>query len=291
MTNYRIRAFEKLEDRALLAGNVTAAVVDGCLTVTGDSKDNIIAVHQTQSGDWVVNGFSKTKINGGSSDTFSEVSCIHISMCGGNDVVGVATGCLPQELDIDTAGGNDLVALVGLKVGSVDVTTGSGIDALIVVGLETLAQETPENPSAVSPLSVTEGNRGSAMFDTGDATDFVLLAGVKAGNLSLCTGKGNDYVGMLGVCVDECLNVDIGSGADMLGVAKSSASFAKFYGGSDPGDLCFTALNDFGDTSSSFKTTIKLDALAKSIASYIKSFQPMATTTLGSLGKIPTFKI
>src|SRR5262245_5328671 len=60
--------FESLEGRALLAGNVTAAVTGGDLIITGDAEANsIVIVHGRGAGEYLVKGVDGTTINGAGS--------------------------------------------------------------------------------------------------------------------------------------------------------------------------------------------------------------------------------
>ena len=223
----------------------------------------MIAVYQNNQGAWVVQGFAKTTINGSNAPYVSEgpVPCIHIDTGDGNDIVGVGHGVLPQELVVNTGSGSDAVALIGLRVGSLDVDTGTQADLLIAAGIQVQPLETAP---VISP-SIVKSGPGSAVFNTGDGDDIAVLAGIKATNVSLCTGKGNDMAGLLGVCVDECLSVDTGSGRDLLGVVKSSARFAKIYGGKDAGDVYFTGKNNFGSQTTDYKITVKIDPLVSAL--------------------------
>ena len=280
--------FESLENRTLMAGNVVSSINNGFLNLCGDAKGNQFLVRQTSSGDWCVTGINKTKIDGQKSQTFSDVCSINIKTLGGNDVVGVATGCLPGFLCVDTGGGSDLVALVALKVGCVSVSTGAGNDALIVAGLCTQSSTTTTD---ISPLSTS--TQSSACFDVGAGTNIVLLAAIKTDSLSLKSGAGNDYIGLAGVCVDGCLSVDTGKGIDLLGIIDSSASFAKLCGGSQPGDLLATGQNSFGQTSSDFNVTLNLDPLVKIINAQLKSVQKtmMSSLNLSALTTLPPLQI
>jgi hypothetical protein len=51
--------FEGLENRTLLAGDVTVAVVSGVLQITGDTADNSIQIKQAGA-DWRVQGIGTT---------------------------------------------------------------------------------------------------------------------------------------------------------------------------------------------------------------------------------------
>jgi hypothetical protein len=281
--------FESLENRTLMAGNVVSFQNNGFLNLCGDAKGDQFLVRQTSSGDWCVTGINKTKIDGQKSQTFSDVCSINIKTLGGNDVVGVATGCLPGFLCVDTGGGNDLVALVALKVGCVSVSTGAGNDALIVAGLCTQSS-TPTTD--ISPLTTTSQSP-SACFDVGCGTNIVLLAAIKTDSLSLKSGNGNDYIGLAGVCVDGCLSVDTGTGIDLLGIIDSHARFAKLCGGSQPGDLLATGQNSFCQTSSDFNVTLNLDPLVKIINTQLKSVQKtmMSSLNLSALTTLPPLQI
>ncbi len=113
----RTRRFETLENRMMMAGNVTASLSGGCLQLCGDTKNNIIAVKQLSSGDWCVVGLLGTKICGQKSATFCNVCSICAKLDCGNDVVAFINGCLPGDLCVDTSKGNDAVALLHLTAG------------------------------------------------------------------------------------------------------------------------------------------------------------------------------
>ncbi|MDH3719008.1 MAG: hypothetical protein OES79_12895, partial [Planctomycetota bacterium] len=93
----RLARFESLEPRHLLAGNVTAAVVDGDLRLTGDSLDNTAMV-SVIDGDVVVEGLDDTTVNGSATPfiAFSGSSRIADDLLarlgGGGDVLLLAGG-------------------------------------------------------------------------------------------------------------------------------------------------------------------------------------------------------
>jgi hypothetical protein len=281
--NRKRLAFENLENRAMLAGNVISSFNNGLLNLCGDAKGDQFLVRQLSSGDWCVSGLNNTKIDGKKSETFSEVCSINIKTLGGNDVVGVADGCLPGALCIDTGAGCDIVALVAMQVCSVNVSTGAGNDALIVAGLKTQSTES----SGLTPLT-TLSQSSSVCLDTGNGTNIVLLVAIHTDSLSLQTGNGNDYVGLAGVCVDNCLSVDTGTGMDLLGIIDSSASYAKLSGGSQPGDLLATGQNSFGGISSDFTVTLNLNPLVKTLNAELKSLQTtlLSTVNLSQLSSL-----
>jgi hypothetical protein len=106
--------FESLENRNLMAGNVTAALVGGELSLTGDNSSNYLVVHQTGANRFQVQGIN-TNIKFGSqtarSITFSSVIDIGFNMRGGNDSVTVYNSSLAGSMGVDMGTGNDVLAL------------------------------------------------------------------------------------------------------------------------------------------------------------------------------------
>jgi hypothetical protein len=117
---------QALESRTLLAGDVTAIVDDGNLTLTGDSEDNLVDV-LVVDGDIVVQGLDGTSVNG-SSDPF-------VAFDGSTTV--------PGDFVARLAGGDDTLRLFGdftisgttrirdfkgaLRLGVTDVTFGGNL--------------------------------------------------------------------------------------------------------------------------------------------------------------------
>src|ERR1043165_1413771 len=86
----QLRQFEHLEDRRLLAGNVTAnaTTVPGVLLITGDGSSNGILVEQVSAASFKVTGLGTTVNASFSAKTITGVTGgIAINMQGGNDAV------------------------------------------------------------------------------------------------------------------------------------------------------------------------------------------------------------
>ena len=136
-------AFQQLENRALMTGNVSVAVQNHSLVVTGDNKDNAIEIYQVASGQYAIrNQDGTTTINHQSTpQTFSGVTGdFKIDLKGGNDVLnidtasgGLANITIPGNLNINLNNGNDVTyvskAIVG---GSLSETGGNGNHVLYV---------------------------------------------------------------------------------------------------------------------------------------------------------------
>lgn len=113
---------ESLEDRAMMAGNVTAWVARGTLYIRGDDASNGVIVRQVSSTTFTVTGtggngllWDSTRINGGTrTQTFTNVTDdLDINMNNGNDFVEVsgssraAPMVLPDDLRVTGGRGND----------------------------------------------------------------------------------------------------------------------------------------------------------------------------------------
>ena len=95
------RFIEPLERRALLAGNVLAAVTAGNLVITGDASDNNIEVQQLAGGTWQVSGLS-TNINGGAAvfTTPGPVANVTVDLGAGNDTANIHNGSVTGALSV-----------------------------------------------------------------------------------------------------------------------------------------------------------------------------------------------
>lgn len=118
---------ESLERRELMAGNVTASITDGQLTLTGNYQDNVLVLYRGENpGEVVVAGAKdsaggNTLVNGGAAPvTLSSVTSIRADLRGGNDRMLVTNLTLPVDQDsqhraiyAEMGEGNDQVVLSG----------------------------------------------------------------------------------------------------------------------------------------------------------------------------------
>jgi hypothetical protein len=191
---------EKMERRQLLAaGNVTASIIGGVLTIEGDKKDNIILIDSNDDFTTTVLGVGTT-INGAPGfATFVGLPPISVDLGDGHDTVSFSDMGL-QSVDVDTGKGNDTVigAINGSTpniFGHLTINTGDGDDDIVLAG----------NTGVASDLNVDTG-KGKDTFDVfgslgvggnvkikmGDKDDAVHLSGSIniGGNLEVDGGKG-----------------------------------------------------------------------------------------------------
>lgn len=231
-----------LESRTLLAGNVTAAIVDGELIITGDDAANDISILETAAG-VIVRGNSTT-VNGAATDfvafapTVSKTGKIVASMGGGDDKVQIDDATLDGRVVFHGGEGNDSLGLTAATLkGGLGFHGDAGNDSLV------LEQSTVE---------------GSVLAFLGEGDDLVTLTGSEiqrslvlygragADGLNLDDSKvGRWVIGYLGQGDDdvrfangtETKHVQLWGqrGADVVQVNESdtSRSFAARMGGGD----------------------------------------------------------
>lgn len=198
--------FEKLEDRCLLAGNISAVQKGSTLIITGDNDGNLVSVYGT-GGNITVTGFDTT-LNGSTLPLeFSGVENLKVNLKNGNNSfsIGDLGNCsLDGYLKIKTGKGNDLI------------NTGDGHqNFLTVIG-------------------------GKVSVNVGSGNDFVGIDSTTFNNsVNLKLGAGNDTIGTTGNNFFNHKKVTIngGKGTDALiedffneGNVNSFVSPPKFKG-------------------------------------------------------------
>ena len=171
---------EKLEDRSLMAGNVTANVQSGVLVITGDTADNAITLNwvqatntfqvlsaQANSANTTVNGVDSTAVN---PQAFTAVTKgIRITMGVGNDTV--------------TFGATDATAFS--VAGYVQIDMGAGNDTVSIGRNATVANNvtTPENEVSIGAsltIKMAGGNDTVNITNTTINRDLVIHADVNS---------------------------------------------------------------------------------------------------------------
>jgi hypothetical protein len=230
-------AFEWLEARRTMAGDVTAQVVNGDLIVMGDSADN--ALRLTDFGDSELVGFNDangnpTKINGVANGTFDYSGLtgnVVIRTGDGNDRVEVNGVLLPGALVIETGTGNDIVS------------SGGGAD----IEREFLIDLGPgDNQIAMRGSTFRDGSGPGILVGTsvivngGAGADTIRMSEVFVGqDFVMNTHDGADSVNLLFVIPRNFLGVDAGAGADRSQVENSLVRELQVNagGGSDRVDI------------------------------------------------------
>ena len=217
-TSRRRLGIESLEKRELMAGNVTAVLNKGTLTITGDSLGNGFIIEGTDDpkvvrivgtaqagGDTTINGSSYVEISGVTKQ-------INVNTNGGDDnVVVMGTGgtamTINRNLKIETGSGNDSVTIG--QAGSTDTeqTSSPLAQSVNITGYLYIKTEAGDDTIAIANTKV----RSLTTIDTGDGDDSLLFPTTSpddddsdsdeevfavdiTGNIQLRMGDGEDTV-------------------------------------------------------------------------------------------------
>lgn len=182
---------ESLEDRRLLAGNITATFVGGNLVLRGDAADNAVTISQTAANKISVLG----KSDSGSATTI-------------NGLAGpvIFTGTL-NSIDADLAGGNDQF-LVGNN--SADVNK---------LNDEILFGRAGSFSGLASARTIVNNN---ITFRGGDGFDSVAILADVGGGIFAYLGANNDGVGVQGSTVKGSIVLEGGAGAQSTFLVRNT---------------------------------------------------------------------
>ncbi|MCL4202882.1 MAG: LEPR-XLL domain-containing protein [Pirellulaceae bacterium] len=212
-------AVESLERRLLLAGDVSATVKGGWLVVTGDDLGNQVKVEIADIGEagvsYRVQGNDGTAINGvvdGVYDSPVVTKGIKVDLKKDDDRLEIVGDTdldpvfqLNGDLSIKMGDGDDYVELANAEIGgktTIDLGKGEGgasID-LVTFGKD-VAVKAGDAPGGEDP----HVEIGIARADV-------------TGNLTVTTGKTNDYIWLEGVTVTKNVTIKTGDGEDYAGV-------------------------------------------------------------------------
>jgi uncharacterized surface protein with fasciclin (FAS1) repeats len=218
----RETGYQSLEQRRLLAGDVTVFQHESILYVRGDNSDNQIEISVDDFGDVRVAGTNGTTINGGETsfkydtqngvvpglrvnmgrgDDFAFIEGVDVAgdanVYGGrgDDTIGLYQVDVQDDLLVQTFTGDDQVSLDEVNVG----------DRLVVFTL---------NGSDTIGIGDTDVN-GSTLISTGNGDDDLAIFNSNHNNGAfIFTGGGNDFVGVDNVQINGTTLLSTGFGSD-----------------------------------------------------------------------------
>jgi hypothetical protein len=243
VTHKRRRHFERLEARNMLAGNVTAELVDGDLIVTGDAADNRIRIYRNAFGENKLFG-DGTSVNGVDDGTFDLTDLtgdVVARMGDGNDIVSFEGG-FPATVLIDAGNGND----------HINSLAGASIAAGLVIDLGSGANSVGLSGRGFGREGYSLGFRvGTSTIITGGAQeDGVTVEQVYVANdLVINTGAGADRINVRRSTIGQFLGVDSGADSDRLFLFGTNVSTASLQTGAGTASIdleFFYAKNDLG---------------------------------------------
>ncbi|MCA8996505.1 MAG: VWA domain-containing protein [Planctomycetaceae bacterium] len=271
---------ERLEDRTLLSGNVSASLSGGKLTVVGDNADNDVTAEVTPMGDLVIAGQNGTTINGVAqwSIPATAVSHVAINMQGGDDSLAVdggnpALASLSGLAWIQLGDGHDQLSLENLNFGGGLVVYGSGGDDAIsidnshlrsgLVAGGTGADKIAISESAVDGLMRVWGQEGDdsiaiseskfdykLRIDGGSEDDEILVSkiAVTEKSLGIWGASGNDEIQVEGSNIRHYLFAKGGSGDDQITISETKMGWHLWLDGDAGNDTLIANKVDVGTT-------------------------------------------
>lgn len=186
--------YQSLENRRLLAGDVSVGVSDSVLNIVGDSLANEIQVSFNESGNLVVSG-TDTTINGADSTFTVDESYRFLSlfMGDGDDSVSIDNVTMNRNVSFFGDVGNDRLTVSNTTARHLHAEGGAGNDV----------------------FELEMRTRKSAYLYLGDGDDVVALPNFNAGrNFKIFAGAGNDTIATNTVGVGRRLEVNLEAGDD-----------------------------------------------------------------------------
>ncbi len=178
MLRKRKLRFESLENRQMMAGDVTAAVAGGVLTITGDTAANDISLLPTGiANTFLVRGNNGTTVNMAAGFLAVGVtSDVTIDLDDGDDILSVNNVVLPANLNIvDSFAGTNTVNLgVGgsiLVKGNISyVDTSGAVNAITANVVQSTGSQYYQFAGDASFLKITRGSSvGATTIDMQDS--------------------------------------------------------------------------------------------------------------------------
>ena len=201
-------AFETLENRWMLTGNVTAQIANGDLVIEGDDSGNVIAVSSPTTGSITITG-TGTMVNSSPNP---------VTLTG-------FTGRIKANMN----GGGDNLAFTGITCTGLRVVMGDGEETLHLDSL------------TVNGKTKLKGGTGEDFIKIG-----LIAANTFNGNLEIELGKSNDSLEFQDSKVTGKSEIETGKGADTLtitGTTSGAASFSKLEAELGKGDDSLTIKN------------------------------------------------
>lgn len=244
---------ERLEERAVMAGNVTAMLNNGVLTLIGDNLANEIMAYQTVPGTYKIIGNPGTTVNGGLSFTAPGVTGdLNIMMGEGDDFLQLMM-VVPGNLNIDMGRGNDYLSLGGFFELPVGCQPDLGYAVDVKGGLTV---NTGAGDDVLNMFDSRVG--GAANLSTGSDNDRVLLFNAHFLNLlNLQTGTSDDTAEIDTVSVVGQAKIVTGSGDDTVFLNNSVfMSGLTLDGGSGKADSLMNNLDSQPTTIKGFEVSL-----------------------------------
>ncbi len=224
-------ALERLEGRALMAGNVTTSLVGTTLTITGDAQGNQVHITRVNPQKILLEtGQSATTFNGQASPVeilFPQNGNLKINLKGGNDELSINQGWSVQP------NGTFIVKSLAIRMGT-------GQDALTIYDTRvtgttaTIVSLGQDGNEGFNYLNMALGCRFAGalnVFASGSQSSVRIFDSSVGTNLTITQGVGPDEVWVRNTQVGGSVTVKMGAGDDHCRLHNITAgNTIAFYG-------------------------------------------------------------
>ena len=261
-----LNGFEALEDRVLLAGNVTVAFnAAGDIVVTGDNAANEIQFEDNDGdGSYTIVGLNGTTVTSSAAVIAANIfdadddnamsmgaglaagDTLIVNLGKGNDYLGVidrdSGGDLTVGINftVNMGAGDDYVYIGrdvddGINFGNVKIDLGAGNDGLemhefYADTLDVKAGDGDDN------LDIGDFDAGSVSLSVGAGNDGIYLHEFGANSVVVSGGAGNDDM-LIEDANMGAINIDLGAGNDFFEMYGFSANSVSLSGGNGSDEI------------------------------------------------------
>jgi len=261
-------AYQVLEPRKMLAGDVTATVNDGLLQIIGDAEGNEIIVAGRPDGTATVFPVGDTTING-STDPFvvsTTLEDVDVRLNEGDDNATIQGLVLSRSLRVRTGAGDDTTFVHHIEVQRFEQFAGDGNDQLEfnnVYSLGSIQISGENNDDIVSITNMASGTNTTLLTGNGADTVAIDNLGVKD-NINLDTGGADDQVILTGLVYGYRANFNDSISMD-ASVTSPRNTTVDGGNGTDSIEQAGASLRDATFTSIENQQVDNLDALLDSV--------------------------
>lgn len=247
-------SYNSLEERRLLAGDVTLFQAEDIAYLRGDRADNSVLITANEDGQVVVSGVGDTTINGESEVVLdsadSTIGRLGIHMGPGNDTLMVEGIDIARRAIVFAGTGDDAIGFSNVTTGNNLVANPwQGNDSVSLDNVEVggrLVAYTGAGDDTVGIDNTTVNGR--TLIGTGAGNDRLALRNtVHNAELFAFTGTQDDFVSVDSVTTNQFSAMVTGYGDDDLVVTNSTFNAAAYASGRNGTDNLEQSGNEFGD--------------------------------------------
>ncbi len=223
--------FECLENRSMLAGNVTVDLIANNLLITGDNAANAIVITDTGT-NLVISGVQGGTIGGTGlqSNTgvsiVADVATIPKAPLDGDIFINLLNGRDELSIDgINKTAGDDIPSKLKINLGEGDDTMTFGVTAgNFLLGDMTIDLDEGIDTLTVDGLIAVPMNEGNLIVVGGFGVDTITVGANQPnaieGDFIINTGTGDDVVAVDRTNVFSDFSIDTGGGADTVDLGR-----------------------------------------------------------------------